>query len=142
MAALSMFFTIILVPPVKYSFHCFPLDIAFFICWIVCYALLQDLAGGRSCSSSWFTSYWTVYWSGSGAQAVVTSPGCSQWRVVLGFSFISSCFWFTSGLLKAHVVEEAQDCGRFKESTPTLGTYSSSFRQGDTPINSRRTDWR
>ncbi|KAB5517396.1 hypothetical protein GE09DRAFT_571755 [Coniochaeta sp. 2T2.1] len=104
MAAISMAFTIILVPPVKYSFHFFPLDFCFFILWIVCYALLQDLAGGRSCSSSWYTSYWSVYWSGS--QAVVTSPGCSRWRVVLAFSFIIAFFWFTSGVLGAYACFE------------------------------------
>jgi hypothetical protein len=43
MAAISVFFTIILVPPVKYSFYCFPIDFSIFVCWITCYALLQDV---------------------------------------------------------------------------------------------------
>ncbi|KAK5658988.1 hypothetical protein OQA88_1074 [Cercophora sp. LCS_1] len=42
MAAISVLFAIILVPPLKYSFYCFPIDFAIFICWIVCFSLLED----------------------------------------------------------------------------------------------------
>ncbi|KAL5316212.1 hypothetical protein ACEPPN_015257 [Leptodophora sp. 'Broadleaf-Isolate-01'] len=42
MAAISILFACLLVPPVKYSFYCFPLDFALFICWITCFALLED----------------------------------------------------------------------------------------------------
>jgi hypothetical protein len=99
MAAISVFFAMVLVPPVKYSFYCFPIDFSIFVCWITCYALLQDLSGTSACSSSWFTSYWTVYWNGSSVGSVITSPGCSQWRVVLGFSFIVAFVWLTSACL-------------------------------------------
>jgi len=99
MAAISVFFAMVLVVPLKYSFYCFPIDFALFICWITCYALLQDLSGTSACSSPWFQSYWTVYWNGSSSASVITSPGCSQWRVVLGFSFIVAFIWITSGFV-------------------------------------------
>jgi hypothetical protein len=43
MAAISVFFSMILVPPVKYSFYLFPIDYSIFVCWIVSYSLLQDV---------------------------------------------------------------------------------------------------
>lgn len=43
-AAISVTAAIMLVPPVKYSFYCFPLDLALFVCWIVCFALLEDVS--------------------------------------------------------------------------------------------------
>jgi hypothetical protein len=43
-AAISTAFSIVLLPPVKYSFHFFPIDFAFFACWIVCFALLEDVS--------------------------------------------------------------------------------------------------
>jgi hypothetical protein len=44
MAAISVFASIVLVTPLKYSFYCFPLDLALFVCWIVCFALLEDVS--------------------------------------------------------------------------------------------------
>ena len=101
-AAISVAFSMVLIPPLKYSFYCFPIDLALFVCWIVSYVLLQDLSGTSSCSSGWFTSYWTVYHSNSGKASVVTTPGCSQWRAVLGFSFIVAFVWLLSGCLGAY----------------------------------------
>ena len=43
MAAISVAATFILLPPLKYSYYCFPLDMALFICWIVCFALLHEV---------------------------------------------------------------------------------------------------
>ena len=42
-AAISVTLAIVLLPAVKYSFHFFPIDFALFICWIVCFALLEDV---------------------------------------------------------------------------------------------------
>jgi hypothetical protein len=43
MAVISIFFSIILILPLKYSFYAFALDFAFFVCWITCFALLEDV---------------------------------------------------------------------------------------------------
>jgi hypothetical protein len=40
MAGISIAFSIILMPPFKYSFWAFPLDFALFICWMVAFGLL------------------------------------------------------------------------------------------------------
>jgi len=44
MAAISLSFSFCLIPPLKYSFYCFPLDFAMFVMWIVSFALLQDVS--------------------------------------------------------------------------------------------------
>lgn len=42
-SALEITFSIILIIPAKYSFYAFPIDIIFFICSIVAFALLADV---------------------------------------------------------------------------------------------------
>jgi hypothetical protein len=115
MAAISILFACVLVPPVKYSFYCFPLDFALFICWITCFALLEDLSGTRTCSSYWFDHYWSYYWGRAwklpDGTVVVTNVGCSQWRVVLAFSFIISFCWLTNGFLSLYVCTEYYNLG-------------------------------
>jgi hypothetical protein len=115
MASISILFSIILVPPVKYSFYCFPLDFALFICWITCFALLQDLSGTHTCSSYWYDHYWSFYWGSAwklpAGTVVVTDLGCSQWRVVLAFSFIISFCWLTNGFLSLYVCIEYYNLG-------------------------------
>jgi len=49
-AAISVAFTFFLIPPVRYSFYCFPIDFALFICWIVSFALLQDVCAPETTS--------------------------------------------------------------------------------------------
>ena len=43
-AGISLLFSIVLFPPLKYSFYCFPIDFALFICWIVAFALLCNVS--------------------------------------------------------------------------------------------------
>jgi hypothetical protein len=43
-AGLSIFFSLILIPPVRYSFYAFPLDFALFICWMVAFGLLDNVS--------------------------------------------------------------------------------------------------
>ena len=43
MASISIFFSIVLMPPLKYSFMAFPLDLVLFVCWIVCFGLLVNV---------------------------------------------------------------------------------------------------
>jgi len=114
-ACISFVSALILLPPVKYSFYCFPLDFALFILWIVCFALLEDLSGTKTCQSLWFSDYWSFYWGNlwlvSDNVAVYTDFGCSEWRVVLAFSFvISMCFLF-NGFLSLYVCIEYHELG-------------------------------
>lgn len=48
-SALEIVFSIILIIPAKYSFYAFPIDIIFFICSIVAFALLADVSTKRVC---------------------------------------------------------------------------------------------
>jgi len=52
MASISVVASILLVPPLPYSFYCFAIDFALFVCWIVCFALLEDVSvlSKRMCS--------------------------------------------------------------------------------------------
>lgn len=43
-ACLEIIFAIFLLPPAKYSFYAWPLDIVWFICSIVAFALLADVS--------------------------------------------------------------------------------------------------
>jgi hypothetical protein len=42
-AGISIFFSIVFMPPLKYSFYGFPLDFALFICWMVAFGLLDNV---------------------------------------------------------------------------------------------------
>lgn len=44
MGAIGAFFALVLFPPAKYSYYCFPIDFALFVCWMVCFALLVDVS--------------------------------------------------------------------------------------------------
>ena len=41
---ISIFFSLILMPPLKYSFWAFGLDFALFICWMVAFGLLINVS--------------------------------------------------------------------------------------------------
>lgn len=43
-ASISVVASLIFVLPLRYSFSVFPLDLALFICWIVCFAFLIDVS--------------------------------------------------------------------------------------------------
>lgn len=42
-AGISIFFAIVLMPPLAYSFYGFPLDFAIFVCWMVAFGLLVNV---------------------------------------------------------------------------------------------------
>jgi hypothetical protein len=44
MAAISVALALILLPPIEYSYYSFILYISLFFCWIVCFALLEDIS--------------------------------------------------------------------------------------------------
>jgi len=43
-AGISIFFAIVLAPPLQYSFWAFPLDFALFVCWMVAFGLLINVS--------------------------------------------------------------------------------------------------
>jgi hypothetical protein len=42
-AGISIFFSLVLVPPLRYSFFAFPFDFAMFACWMVAFGLLINV---------------------------------------------------------------------------------------------------
>lgn len=47
-AGISIFFSLLFMPPLKYSFYGFPLDFALFICWMVAFGLLINVCISHS----------------------------------------------------------------------------------------------
>jgi hypothetical protein len=43
-AGISILVSIILMPPLKYSFYCFAFDFVLFICWMVAFGLLENVS--------------------------------------------------------------------------------------------------
>jgi len=53
-AGISIFFSLVLLPPLKYSFWACPFDFAMFVCWMVAFGLLINVsfASRLSCGQS------------------------------------------------------------------------------------------
>jgi len=111
MAGISIVASLLLLPPLRYSFYCFGLDLALFVCWMVVFGLLCNLTVSGGCGSYWYWSSWGYYWGGywntiprnSITQSVVGRGACSDWRATLAFSFIGGWCWLLSGILGIYV---------------------------------------
>jgi hypothetical protein len=120
-SCLAIIFSIILIPPFKYSFYAWPLDIILFIGLIVAFGLLAEVGRSTlltllswfgpqlnsSCSSYWYWNYWGYYWGRFWTVAprvtitagAVDHAGCGSWRAILAFLFIGAMAWFLSAIL-------------------------------------------
>jgi hypothetical protein len=94
-----------------YSFYAFPLDLIFFIMWMVAFGLLANLTAGATCTSNWYWNYWGYYWGRFWvvpgrlpSPGLVGRSGCAQWRTTLAFSFIGGCFWGISAIIGLYVI--------------------------------------
>jgi len=111
-AGISILASLVLFPPLKYSFFCFALDFALCICWTVAFALLCNLTVSGGCESYWYWNSWGYYWGRywytvpriSITQSVIGTAACSEWRATLAFNFIGGWCWFLSGVLGIYVV--------------------------------------
>jgi len=137
-AGISIVFSFVLMPPLKYSFYFFALDFALFICWMVAFGLLVNLAGSGSCNSYWYWSSWGYYWGGyyrypitQVNQAVVGTNACGRWRATLAWSFIGGFCWLLNGIiglynvLRYRGVGEASIREKSNLSYRLKGTHSS-----------------
>jgi len=120
-SCLEIICSILLFPPLKYSFYAWPLDILFFICSIVAFGLL--IALNNSCSSDWYWNYWGYYWGRFWTVGprftvsfdIIDHAGCGSWRCVLAFLFMGSMAWLLSAILGAFVfvdIREERDTHR------------------------------
>lgn len=122
LGAISIFFGLLLLPPMKYSFWAFALDFAIFVMWMVAFGLLEGvsgitiddfqeliyfgkLTGSDACNSVWYWNNWGWYWGGFyrfnpvPTRAIVGTTGCAEWRAVLAFSFMGGWTWLISACL-------------------------------------------
>ncbi|KAK1749785.1 hypothetical protein QBC47DRAFT_354510 [Echria macrotheca] len=102
-ASLTILASLVLLPPLAYSFWLFPVDWFFFAAWLAAFIALETLTGTDTCSSDWYNTYWGYYWGRwylVGPVGIdVNWAGCSAWKTVLAFSFIASITFLLSGIL-------------------------------------------
>jgi len=110
-SSIAIALSILLMPPFTYSFMAFPVDFILFALFLVAFCLLEALTGTNTCGAVWYWSYWGFFWGGFWRTPVlVTGPGdigwagCSAWRTVLAFTFISSMTFLCSSFLGVYVV--------------------------------------
>ncbi|ORX94360.1 hypothetical protein BCR34DRAFT_225620 [Clohesyomyces aquaticus] len=109
-AILGIVVSIILLPPLKYSFYAWPIDVIVFVAWLVAFSLLANLTAGHTCSATWYWSYWGVYWGRFWNPGLVVTPaliggaGCSSWTAVLTFLFMGSMAFLLSSILVSSVI--------------------------------------
>lgn len=113
-AGISIFFSLVLTPPFRYSFYAFPFDFAMFVCWIVAFGLLVNLVGTGGCHSYWYTTSWGWAWgrwyrvvpASAVTSDIVGTSACSKWRTSEAFAFIGGFFWLLSFFLGLYVLSE------------------------------------
>ncbi|KAH7348274.1 hypothetical protein BKA65DRAFT_500282 [Rhexocercosporidium sp. MPI-PUGE-AT-0058] len=133
-AGIGILASLILLPPLKYSFYCFCLDFALFVCWMVAFGLLCNLTVSGGCGSFWYWNSWGYYWGrywhtiphSSITQSIVGREACSEWLATLAFSFIGGWCWFFSGFLGIYVCTNYS--GDWSSSSSVMGHVSSSTR--------------
>jgi len=120
LAGISIFFSLVLMPPLKYSFWAFPLDLSLFIMWMVSFGLLEGLTGSSACNSFWYWNSWGYFWGGyyryvpvdAVTQSLVGTSACGKWRATLAWSFIGGFAWLISAILGFYVILRDRDASR------------------------------
>jgi len=109
--SISIFFSIVLMPPLTYSFLAFLLDFILFAGWMVAFGLLVNLTGSDGCDSVWYYTWWGYYWGGwwrtvpvnRATNSLIGTAYCSEWRTVLAFSFFGGMLWLGSFFVGIYV---------------------------------------
>jgi len=91
-AALSLFFGIILLIPFTSSIVAWHLDLILSLTWFAAFGLLVKALGSLPCGSAWD-------WSG-----LVNSDECSRLKAAEAFSFLSAIFWLASAVLGIYFI--------------------------------------
>ncbi|KAH8817219.1 hypothetical protein F5884DRAFT_245515 [Xylogone sp. PMI_703] len=116
-AGISIVAALVLFPPLRYSFWCFPVDFILWVCWLVAFGLVVNLTGTNACHSYWYWTNWGYYWGGFWrrvpvnvvTQSVVGGAGCAQWKTAVAFAFMGAWGWFFSALLGIYVCSKPRD---------------------------------
>jgi len=84
-AGISIAFSILLFPPLTYSFYAFPLDLAIFICWMVAFGLLDNV--GSLNPESDYVAYWLTWNPSLRPLELVQAFGTGTIGVIIGAGF-------------------------------------------------------
>lgn len=96
-ATFSLLASLILLVPFTASLTVFPLDILFFILWIVSFGLVVDFIAPMNCEWGWS-------WDGRYYLSDDPIDQCQRWKACLSFIFLSAIFWLMSAILALWVV--------------------------------------
>jgi len=130
--AISIFFGVVLLPPLKYSFWAFALDFALFVMWMVVFGLFEGLTGSSACNSVWYWNHWGWYWGNLylynpvPTRAIVGTTGCAEWRTMLAFSFMGGWTWLISACLGVYVtMKRRSETNNYEDSTGLTHRHDS-----------------
>ncbi|KAL1843222.1 hypothetical protein VTJ49DRAFT_2553 [Mycothermus thermophilus] len=98
-AALTILDSLLFIVPYAYSFWSFPLDVFFFLAWLVVFCVLITLTRTQSCQAKWYRDYWAYWWGWGRPRSPSGVAGCSAWRTVLAFAFVAVILYLFSALL-------------------------------------------
>ncbi|KAH8805122.1 hypothetical protein F5884DRAFT_440708 [Xylogone sp. PMI_703] len=116
LAGISILAALLLMILLKHSFRIFILDFIFFICWMVAFGLVTNLAGTHGCHSGWYWRRWGYFWGGWWRRAPVSAisastvgtAACGKWRTPLAFSILGGWGWFISGIIGAYMFSKSR----------------------------------
>lgn len=103
-ATFSLLAALILLIPFTASLTVFPLDLLFFILWIISFALLVDFIAPMNCEWGWS-------WNGHYYNSDNPINQCQRWKACLAFTFLSAMFWLMSALLALWVIRRVRGRG-------------------------------
>jgi len=146
LAGISLFFSIVYLPPLKYSFYGFFIDFSLFICWMVAFGLLDNLTPGPACTSYWYWNNWGYFWGRyytipnvHVTQSLVGRTACNKWRATLAFSFIGGIFWLITGCIGLYVClagfEDKNPSHWYRRRSRTAGISDTDAGNGTTEEN-------
>jgi hypothetical protein len=99
-ASFSLLASLILLIPFTASLTIFPLDLLFFILWIISFGLLVDWIAPMDCQ--WYRGHSLFYLSEDPIDQ------CQRWKAGLAFTFLSAMFWLGSAILALWVVHRSK----------------------------------
>jgi len=112
-AALSLFFGVILLIPFTSSVVAWHLDLLLSLAWFAAFGLLVDALGDiGNCGSPWD-------WSGLASN----TDDCSRWKAAEAFSFLSAIFWLASAILGIYYIWSVGGSGRTSQRRYWYGRY-------------------
>ncbi|CAI4212036.1 unnamed protein product [Parascedosporium putredinis] len=121
LSVIAIVFSLVLMPPLRYSFWAFPMDGIMFVMWMVAFGLLANLS--TQCEGDWYFSMWTLSWR--------WSAGCGTWRALLAFTFISSLVWLMNAALGLYATcPWDNQTGRSKATLTSHTSHNSTGRVG------------